>query len=61
LTAASSAQARSPAKRALLEDGRRTATLRAVAGCIIAAAAHQIDRGALACLAGQHHREDTGR
>jgi hypothetical protein len=30
--------------------------------CVIAtAAAHQIDRGALACLAEQHHREDTDR
>jgi CRP-like cAMP-binding protein len=48
-------------ERALLEDGRRTATLRAVTGCVIAAAAHQIDRGALARLAGQHHREDTDR
>jgi hypothetical protein len=27
----------------------------------ISAAAHQIDRGALACLAEQHHREDTDR
>jgi Cyclic nucleotide-binding domain len=47
-------------ERALLEDGRRTATLRAVTDCVIAAAtAHQIDRGALASLAEQHHGEDT--
>jgi hypothetical protein len=26
-----------------------------------AAAAHQIDRGALVRLSGQHHREDTDR
>lgn len=30
-------------------------------GRVIAAAAHQIDRGALVCLAEQHHREDTDR
>jgi hypothetical protein len=49
-------------ERALLEDGRRTATLRAVTDCVIAAAAaHQIDRDALASLAEQHHREDTDR
>jgi cyclic nucleotide-binding protein len=44
-------------KRALLEDGRRTATLRAVTDCVIAAAAHQINRDALASRAEQH----TGR
>jgi CRP-like cAMP-binding protein len=49
-------------ERALLEDGSRTATLRAVTDCVIAAAAaHQIDRDALASLAEQHHREDTDR
>jgi hypothetical protein len=46
-------------ERALLEHGRRTATLRAVTGCVIAAAAKdQIDRDSLASLAGLHHRED---
>ena len=49
-------------ERARLKDGRRTATLRAVTNCVIAAAAaHQIDRGALARLAEQHYREDTYR
>jgi hypothetical protein len=33
----------------------------AVTDRVIAAAAHQIGRGALARLAGQHHREDTDR
>ena len=47
-------------ERAALEDGRRTATLRAVTGCVIAAAAStQIDRDSLASLAEPHHREDT--
>jgi Cyclic nucleotide-binding domain len=47
-------------ERAVLEDGRRTATLRAVTGCVIAAAAsNQIDRDSLASLAKRHHREDT--
>lgn len=46
-------------ERALLEHGRRTATLRAVTGCVIATAARdQIDRDSLASLAGLHHRED---
>jgi hypothetical protein len=46
-------------ERALLEHGRRTATLRAVTGCVIATAAKdQIDRDSLASLAGLHHRED---
>lgn len=45
-------------ERALLEHGRRTATLRAVTGCVIATAAkHQIDQDSLASLAGLHHRE----
>jgi CRP-like cAMP-binding protein len=48
-------------ERALLADGRRSATLRAVTDCVIAAAAHQIDRGALARLAEQHHREEADR
>ena len=46
---------------ALLKDGRRTTTLRAVTGCVIAAAAHQIDRGVLVRLAEQHHREEADR
>ena len=47
-------------ERALLEHGRRTATLRAVTGCVIAtAASNQIDRDSLASLAEHHHREDT--
>jgi hypothetical protein len=46
-------------ERALLEEGRRTATLRAVTDCVIAAAAKdQIDRASLASLAEMHHRED---
>lgn len=45
-------------ERALLEHGRRTATLRAVTRCVIATAAkHQIDQDSLASLAGLHHRE----
>ena len=48
-------------ERALLEEGRRTATLRAVTKCVVAVAAKdQIDRGSLASLAELHHREDTG-
>lgn len=46
-------------ERALLEHGRRTATLRAVTNCVIATAARdQIDQEELASLARQHHRED---
>jgi len=46
-------------ERALLADGRRTATLRAVTACVIATAAKdQIDQDSLASLAGLHHRED---
>lgn len=46
-------------ERALLEHGRRTATLRAVTGCVIATAPKdQIDTGSLASLARLHHRED---
>lgn len=49
-------------ERALLEHGRRTATLRAVTNCVIATAAKdQIDRDSLASLAEQHHREDPDR
>jgi Cyclic nucleotide-binding domain len=46
-------------ERALLEDGRRTATLRAVTDSVIATATQdQIDRDSLARLAQLHHRED---
>ena len=46
-------------ERALLEEGRRTATVRAVTDCRIAVvAARQIDRDALARLAAEHRRED---
>jgi hypothetical protein len=38
-------------EHALLENGRRTATLRAVTGCVIAAAALQIDRAPSPALA----------
>ena len=49
-------------ERALLEGGRRTATLRAVTDCVIATAAKdQIDRGSLSSLAELHHREDPDR
>jgi hypothetical protein len=49
-------------ERALLEEGHRTATLRAVTDCVIAAAAKdQVDRASLASLAEMHHREDPGR
>ena len=49
-------------ERALLEHGRRTATLRAVTGCVIATAAkEQIDRDSLASLAELHHREGPDR
>lgn len=47
-------------ERAILEGGRRTATVRAVTGCLVAVAAkHQIDFGSLARLAEYHHREDA--
>ena len=47
-------------ERALLEHGRRTATLRAVTDCVIATAAKdQINRDRLADLTELHHREDT--
>jgi len=49
-------------ERALLEEGRRTATLRAVTDCIIAVAAKdQIDRNSLASIAELHHQEDRDR
>jgi len=45
-------------ERALLEEGRRTATLRAFTDCVIAVAVKdQIDRDSLASLAELHHRE----
>ncbi len=45
-------------ERALLEGGRRTATLRTKTACILAVAAeHDIDRKALAELAEMHRRE----
>jgi hypothetical protein len=48
-------------ERAVLEDGRRTATLRAVTACkVAAAAAATIDREALAQLALGHARERQG-
>jgi len=47
-------------ERAALGDGRRTATLRAVTGCVVAAASSQVDRASLASLAEGHHREDEG-
>lgn len=49
-------------ERAVLEGGRRTATLRAVAGCSVAVAgADAIDRAKLEELAAGHHREDAAR
>lgn len=49
-------------ERAVLEHGRRTATLRAATGCVIAAAAKdQIDRDSLTGLAERHHREGADR
>lgn len=45
-------------ERSLLEDGRRTATLRAVTGCVISTASRDLtDRDSLASLAGRHHQE----
>jgi hypothetical protein len=47
-------------ERAVLEEGRRTATLRAVAKARVAVAgADQIDRDALLELSGGHRREET--
>lgn len=49
-------------ERALLEDGRRTATLRAVTNSVIAVAGiEQIDRDSLAGLAELHHHEDPDK
>ncbi len=46
-------------ERALLEGGKRTATLRAVTSCKVAvAAADELDRDALAEVASGHRRED---
>ncbi|MGO8960780.1 MAG: cyclic nucleotide-binding domain-containing protein [Streptosporangiaceae bacterium] len=46
-------------ERALLEHGRRTATLRAATSCVVATAAKdQIDPDSLASLAELHRRED---
>ncbi len=43
---------------ALLEHGRRTATLTAVTDCLVAAVGRDhLDRDSLASLAGQHYRE----
>jgi hypothetical protein len=48
-------------ERAVLEGGRRTATLQAITKCRIAvAAADRIDRAALQALREGHHREDDG-
>jgi cyclic nucleotide-binding protein len=47
-------------ERALLEGGARTATVRAATDCRLAVAdAAQVDRDALAQLAGEHRREDA--
>jgi hypothetical protein len=47
-------------ERAILEGGRRTATVRAATPCLVAVAAkHQIDHESLAQLAESHHREDA--
>ncbi len=49
-------------ERALLEGSRRTATLRAVTECKVAAVpADRMDRGKLAELAGEHNREEARR
>lgn len=49
-------------ERALLEDGTRTATLRAATACRVAVAdAHQVDAEALAELSAAHRREDADR
>jgi Cyclic nucleotide-binding domain len=46
-------------ERAVLEGGRRTATMRAVTGCRVASVpADRIDRDKLATLAGGHRREE---
>ncbi len=49
-------------ERAMLEGGKRTATLRAVTPCTVArATASQIDREALLALSQDHRREDVSR
>jgi Cyclic nucleotide-binding domain len=49
-------------ERAVLEDGVRTATLRATTTCKVAAASgEQLDRSALTQLSGDHHREEMAR
>jgi Cyclic nucleotide-binding domain len=49
-------------ERAILEEGRRTATLRALTKCRVAVArADQIDRAALTEVSRGHHREDAPR
>ena len=49
-------------ERALLEHGRRTATLRAATSCVVATAAKdQIDPDSLASLAELHRREDPDK
>jgi hypothetical protein len=48
-------------ERAVLEDGRRTATLRAVSPCTVAATdPATVDGDALMQVAGGHRREETG-
>ena len=45
-------------ERAVLTDGRRTASLQALTDCVVAVAAHdQIDQAKLAALAEGHRRE----
>jgi hypothetical protein len=49
-------------ERARPGNGRRTAALQAVTGCVIATAAtNQIDPDSIARLAERHHREDPDR
>jgi hypothetical protein len=47
-------------ERAVLEQGLRTATLRAATDCVVAATnAGNVDRGRLEELERLHHREDA--
>jgi hypothetical protein len=49
-------------ERAPPGNGRHTAALQAVTGCVIAtAASNQIDPDSIARLAERHHREDPDR
>jgi hypothetical protein len=49
-------------ERALLEEGKRTSTLRAVTPCRVAVAGEdKVDRPRLSALAENHRREDSGR